>query len=303
MSRRLQLISAGSLIKDKSMGNEHIYGVGNKLSALFRVPKPIIATLHLMALPGAPHYKGQPMAELTEYSLDETRDLIEAGVDGLIIENHGDVPFVQPDDFDHSTVAAMTYIGAEVSELARKKGVPIGINCLANAAIPALAIGKAIGASFIRVNQFVNAYVANEGLLDGHAGRISRYRANIRADDIAIFADVHVKHGSHSIVGDRSIAEQAKDVLFFGGNVLICTGSRTGDAPDDDEIRSIKVSPEAPVLVGSGANPTNIARLLSIADGAIVASYFKDDGLWYRKVSKERTAEFMDCVRRIRAGE
>ncbi len=216
------------------MDRGHIYGIGNPLSDLFQIEKPIIATLHLLPLPGAPHYNGASVHELLGYTLDETQDLIDAGVDGFVIENHGDIPFIQPDDFGHETVAAMTFIGAEVSKMAAAHGLPVGVNCLANAAIPALAIGKAIDAKFVRINQFVNAYVSNEGLLDGQAGRVMRYRSRIRAEDIAIFADVHVKHGSHSIVQDRSVAEQAKDVLFFGGDVLICTGNRTGDAPDDD---------------------------------------------------------------------
>lgn len=283
------------------MGNEHIYRAGNALAAIFPISKPIIATLHLMALPGAPHYRGQSLDELLQFTVDETEDLIEAGVDGFIVENHGDIPFIQPQDFGHETVAAMTFIGAEVSKIAARHGLPVGINCLANAAMPALAIGKAIGAKFVRINQYVNAYVSNEGLLDGEAGKVLRYRSSIKADDIAIFADVHVKHGSHSIVNDRSVSEQAKDVLFFGGDVLICTGSRTGDAPDDEEIRSIKAFPETPVLIGSGATPQNATRILAIADGAIVASYFKEDGEWYRKVSKARVIEFMDRVREVRA--
>lgn len=283
------------------MGNEHIHTTGSALTRIFPTTKPIIATLHLMALPGAPHYRGQSIDELVQFTIDETEDLVGAGVDGLIVENHGDIPFIQPGDFGYETVAAMTYIAAEVNRIATRNGIPIGINCLANAAIPALAIGKVVGAKFVRINQYVNAYVSNEGFLNGEAGKVLRYRSSIQADDIAIFADVHVKHGSHSIVADRSVSEQAQDVLFFGGDVLICTGSRTGDAPDDEEIQNIKAFPQTPVLIGSGATPQNIRRLLSTADGAIVASYFKEGGKWYSKVSKDRAVEFMDCVRDLRA--
>ncbi len=282
------------------MGNEIIYDGVNKLDQLFSVAKPVIATLHLMPLPGAPFYHGQGMAELLQHTMDETRDLIDAGVDGLIVENHGDIPFVKPDKFGYETVAAMTYIGAQVQEYAASYGRPVGVNCLANAAIPALAIAKAIGASFVRVNQFVNAYVANEGFVEGLAGEILRYRASIKAEDIGVFTDVHVKHGSHSIVADRSVTEQAKDALFFCSDVLICTGNRTGDAPDEAEIKSIKTTPNTPVLIGSGLDCANVSRLLSIADGAIVASYFKADGVWYHKVAKERVLQFMEQVHHVR---
>ena len=282
------------------MGNESIYTDGNMLEKIFPVPKPIIATLHLLSLPGSHHYRGESMGELLDYTLDEVKDLIDAGVDGLIIENHGDIPFLQPDEIGYETVSAMTYIGTEVQKYAAAYQIPVGVNCLANAAIPALAIGKAITARFVRVNQFVNAYIANEGFIEGLAGKIMRYRTMIKAEDIAIFADVHVKHGSHSIVADRSIREQAKDVLFFCGDVLICTGSRTGDPPEEHELREIKVTPDTPVIIGSGLTVETAERLLAIADGAIVASDFKEDGVWQHKVSRERVLRFMDSIRQIR---
>lgn len=282
------------------MGNEQIYKNRNALKEIFDVEKPIIATLHLMSLPGSPFYSGKRMDELLAYTMDEVDILISAGIDGLIIENHGDVPFIKPKKFGFETVAAMTYIADKVKKIAEINKVQIGINCLANAPIPALAIAKAVGAKFVRINQFVNAYVANEGFMEGEAGEILRYRKQIGAEDIAIFADVHVKHGSHSIVADRSISEQAKDVLFFCGDVLICTGNRTGDSPEDDEIRAIKVTPDTQVLIGSGTTEENVEHLLSIADGTIVASYFKKNGVWQEKVEKDRVVRFMKHVRELR---
>ena len=282
------------------MGNEKIYKNQNVLKEIFSNDKPIIATLHLMSLPGSPFYSGEEMSKLISYTMDEVATLIDAGIDGLIIENHGDIPFVKPEDFGYETVAAMTRIACEVEKEATKNNVPVGINCLANAALPALAIGKVVNARFIRINQFANAYVANEGFIEGRAGEILRYRKNIGAEEIAIFADVHVKHGSHSIVADRSISEQARDVVFFCGDVLICTGNRTGDSPEDSDIHAIKVTPDTPVLIGSGATEENIEHLLSIADGAIVASNFKKNGVWQEKIEKERVVSFMNKVRELR---
>lgn len=282
------------------MGNEKIYSPRRSFSDIFPVVKPIIPTLHLLSLPGAPYYDDTSIDEIIEYTMKEVEILIDCGVDGFIIENHGDVPFIKPERFPIETIAAMSVVGAEVSKIAKKHNLAVGVNCLANAAIPALSIAKAISADFIRINQFVNAYVANEGFMEGLAGDILRYRKNIGASDVAIFADVHVKHGSHAIVADRTIQEQAKDVLFFSGDALICTGQRTGDAPCDEELRAIKISPDVPVLVGSGMAPDNVERILKIADGGIVASYFKKDGLWYNTVEKERVMKFMDTVRAIR---
>ena len=282
------------------MGNTHIYPNRNRLKELFNVEKPIIGTLHLMSLPGSPYYSGKSVADLAAYTMDETHTLIDAGIDGLIVENHGDVPFIKPENFGYETVAAMTYIADKVKSAADTAKIPIGINCLANAPFPALGIAKAVGARFVRINQFVNAYVANEGILEGEAGEILRYRKQIGAEEVALFTDVHVKHGSHSIVADRSISEQARDALFFCADVLICTGNRTGDQTEDAEIDAVKVTPDTQVIIGSGMNSENAAHLLSLADGAIVASHFKKDGVWQEKVDKDRVVHFMEVVRRLR---
>jgi len=103
-------------------------------------------------------------------------------------------------------------------------------------------MAAATGARFIRVNQWANAYVANEGIIEGQAAHASRYRSRIGAHPIKVFADVHVKHGAHAIVADRTLAEQTEDAEFFDADVLIATGSRTGDAAALDEIAGIKAS-------------------------------------------------------------
>ena len=105
---------------------------------------------------------------------------------------------------------------ALISDRIREQsGVPIGINVLANAALHALAVAAAAQASFVRVNQWANAYVANEGLIEGAAAEALRYRSRLRAETVRIFADAHVKHGAHAIVQDRPIEELVRDVEFF----------------------------------------------------------------------------------------
>jgi membrane complex biogenesis BtpA family protein len=179
-------------------------------------------------------------------------------------------------------------------------GCAVGINVLANAALPALAVAKAAGCAFIRVNQWANAYVANEGFVEGEAAAATRYRAMLRAAEIRVFADVHVKHGAHAITADRPIGELAGDVEFFDADVAIATGSRTGDAASLDEVRAIAAGTALPVAVGSGVNPANVGALLEVAEAVIVASWLKRDGVWWNDVDPDRAAAFMNEVRRVR---
>jgi membrane complex biogenesis BtpA family protein len=176
----------------------------------------------------------------------------------------------------------------------------LGINVLANAPLPALAVAKAGGARFIRVNQWANAYVANEGLIEGEAALALRYRAALRADDIAVFADSHVKHGAHAIVADRSVAELTRDLEFFDADVVIATGQRTGDPADLDELETIGRATTLPVLVGSGVTLDNVAAILERSAGVIIGSSLKHGGVWWESVERARVAAFMKVVAGLR---
>jgi membrane complex biogenesis BtpA family protein len=268
---------------------------GDAIRAIFGRDKAVIGVVHLAALPGAPRHEGMPVEAIYERGLADARAYLEGGCDGVIIENHGDVPFAKPDDIGPETAAHM----AVVADRIRKTfGKPIGINILANAAIPALATASAAGAAFIRVNQWANAYVANEGFIEGEAARAMRYRARLRANGIRIFADAHVKHGAHAIVADRPVEEQVKDLVFFDADAIIATGQRTGHAADLDYIRMIKEASHLPTLVGSGVTPDNVNDILGIVDGVIVASALKHEGVWWNQVDPDRVKAFIACIRR-----
>lgn len=267
------------------------------IEAIFARRKAVIGVIHLRALPGAPDYDGESMDSLLAHALSEGDAYRAGGLDGLIVENHGDIPFAKPADLGPETAACMAVITQAVRMATR---LPVGINVLANGAVQALAVAKAAGAAFVRVNQWANAYVANEGFMEGRAAEAARYRAWLHARSVKIFADVHVKHGAHAITGDRSIQELARDVEFFDADVAIATGQRTGDSATLDELATIAAGTSLPVAVGSGVNPDNVGDILSIADAVIVASYLKRDGVWWNTVDPDRVASFMEAVAKAR---
>ncbi len=267
------------------------------LWGLFGVSKAIIGTIHLSPLPGSPRYEGQPVKQIRQQAVEDARRYAEGGVDGLIVENEGDTPFLKPDDLGPETPACMAVITAAVVDAV---ALPTGVLVLANATLHSIAVAKAAGAQFIRANQWANAYVANEGFLEGTAGRALRYRAGLGATDVRVLADVHVKHGSHSIVADRTIAELTRDTEAFDADVVIATGQRTGDPTLVEEITAISDVATRPVLIASGLNAENAGELLRHADGAIVGSAMKVDGAWWNPVSVESTRRIMDVVRCMR---
>ncbi len=215
--------------------------------------------IHCDPFPGSPKYRGKSVSAIIERALRDAENYILGGVHGLIVENHGDIPFSKPEDIGPETPAFMAVITEKVRE---RFGVPLGINVLANAALPAFATALAGGADFIRVNQWANAYIANEGFIEGAAAKALRYRSQLRAEHIRVFADSHVKHGSHAIVADRSIQELTRDVDFFEADAVIATGQRTGDSATLDEIDEIRAATALPLLVGSGVTPANVCQIL-----------------------------------------
>lgn len=267
----------------------------NALKAIFdRDRSVLIGVVHLAPLPGAPDHVGHEVEPIYERALADACAYAAAGFDGLIIENHGDIPFARPDDIGPETAAHMA---VACDRVRRETGLPIGVNVLANAALHALAVASASGARFVRVNQWANAYVANEGILDGAAGAAMRYRRALGAQAVRVFADAHVKHGAHAIVQDRPIAELVRDVEFFGADAVIATGQRTGHAADLDYIGGIRAAATVPTLVGSGVTLDNVEAILAIVDGVIVASSLKVGGGWWNPVDPERARQFVKRAR------
>src|SRR4026208_2309213 len=105
------------------------------MTSLFKSCKPVIGVIHVGALPGTPR-GSEGVAELMRIARDEARVYRECGVDGLIIENMHDVPYLKG-AVGPEIVAAMTVIGLEVKS---ECGLPVGIQILAGANLEAMAV-------------------------------------------------------------------------------------------------------------------------------------------------------------------
>lgn len=263
------------------------------INQIFRRSKALIGMIHCPPFPGSPRYRGESLNQIYDACLRDAEFLVNNGLHGLIVENHGDVPFSKPDDIGPETPAFMAVV---VERIKRNFDVPIGINVLANAPITAFAIARATDSAFIRVNQWANAYIANEGFMEGRAAQAMRFRSALRGEGIKVFADSHVKHGSHSITSDRSIGELTRDLDFFDVDAVIATGHRTGDSATMEEIEEVADATSLPVLVGSGVDTDNIAQILTRASAVIVASSLKKDGVWWNPVDPEKVRSFVTAA-------
>ncbi len=252
------------------------------IESLFAVKRALLGVVHLQALPGTPASK-LDVAEIASIAVDEARLYRDAGFHGIMIENTHDRPYLKA-AVGPEIVASMAVIGARVREAVE---LPLGIQVLAGANSSALAVALACGASFVRVEGFVFAHVADEGLIESSAGALLRYRRAMGADQIRVFADVKKKHSAHSITADVDIVETSKAAEFFSVDGVIVSGIATGEPADPNEVAAVANAVSVPTLVGSGITVENIATF-SKADAFIVGSSIKQDGFWSNLIDSER---------------
>lgn len=262
---------------------------------LFDEPRPVVGMVHLPPLPGSPRWGGDMDAVLERAGRD-ARALAEGGMDGVMVENFGDVPF-HPDTAPPETVASLTRAVAAIRQEAG--GRPVGVNVLRNDARSALGIAAATGASFIRVNVHTGAAWTDQGLLQGRAHDTLRCRRSLGVP-VAILADVHVKHAVPP--PGLSLEAAASDAWERGlADALVLSGARTGEGTAPEALDALRTSlPDARIWIGSGLRPETVSTLLLRADGAIVGSALQEGGRAGSPVDSERVQRFMEAVRRLR---
>ncbi len=266
------------------------------LADLFGVPKPVIGMIHLWPLPGSPGYSGYGMQTIIDHALRDAEALVRGGVDGLIVENMWDLPYYVGADVKPE---AMTTQAVAAAEVVKSFPLPVGINVIHNGGIVCLSIAVAARARFIRVCILTGSRLWDTGELDhGCAADLMRKRKELCAEDIHIFADVDKKH-SVSFPG-LDLATHIEWTEFYGADALIVTGRMTGAAPDVEKVREAKSLATRPILVGSGSNQQNITAFLQYADGVIVGSSLKKDGVMQNPVDEKRVRAFVDAVRAVR---
>jgi membrane complex biogenesis BtpA family protein len=153
---------------------------------------------------------------------------------------------------------------------------------------------------FVRVEGFAFAHIADEGFIQSSAARLLRYRKQIGAEHVQVWADVKKKHSSHAITSDIGVGETAGAVEMMRGDAVIITGTVTGDPPSPADIRDAKKHCRLPVYLGSGVTVQNLARYYATADGYIIGSHFKKDGLWSNTVDTKRVERFMTAHANMR---
>jgi uncharacterized protein len=262
------------------------------LKSIFKTTNPVIGVVHLLPLPSSPQWGGSLKAVIDRAEQEATA-LASGGVDGIIIENFFDVPFTKG-SVDPAVVSAMSLI---VQRLMNMVTLPIGLNVLRNDARSALAIATCTQAQFIRVNVLTGVMATDQGLIEGCAHELLRYRREL-GSGVKIFADVLVKHARPLSSPNLTVAVQ--DTLERGlADAVILSGWATGSPTSLEDLELAKTAAQsAPVLIGSGADWENVSQMMGFADGVIVSSSLKRNGLRHAPIDPIRVSRFVEAVRR-----
>ena len=251
----------------------------------------VIGMVHVGPLPGSPIFEGDLEVAIDE-AVRNALALEEGGVDGVLVENFYDVPYPS-ERADPATVASLSLI---VREVKKAVSIPVGVNVLRNCCLEALAIAYINRASYIRVNALAEVVVSDQGILAPKAYDLTRYKRYLGAAGVALLADVHVKHAAP--LAPRPIDVVAREAVERGlADAVIISGEVTGSEASIEEVAKVKKAvPDTPVIVGSGVMAENAVKYLSIADGAIVGTYFKVG----RHVDKDRVRRLLDAIKSLR---
>jgi uncharacterized protein len=251
----------------------------------------LIGVIHAQALPGTPGNR-LAVSAIAKMATAEAETYAQAGFHGLILENTHDRPYVKGAAVGPEIVTALSVIGAEIR---RATPLPLGIQVLAGANRAAVAAAHACGAAFVRVEGFVFAHVADEGLIESSAGDVLRCRRAIGADSVLVFGDIKKKHSAHAITADVDIVETAKAAEFFSIDGVVVSGPATGRPADPDEVHAVSSAVSVPTIIGSGITADNIVRYRG-ADAFFVGSSVKSDGIWSSRLDASRTRAVVEAL-------
>ncbi|QUS60536.1 BtpA/SgcQ family protein [Synechocystis sp. PCC 7339] len=256
----------------------------------FQTHNPVIGVVHLLPLPTSARWGGN-LTAVIERAEQEATALAAGGVDGIIVENFFDAPFPKQ-RVDPAVVSAMTLI---VDRLQNLVVAPVGINVLRNDAHSALAIASCVGAKFIRVNVLTGVMATDQGLIEGNAHELLRYRREL-GSDVAILADVLVKHARP--LGTPNLTTAVTDTIERGlADGIILSGWATGSPPNLEDLElATNAAKGTPVFIGSGADEDNISQLIQAANGVIVASSLKRHGNINDAIDPIRVSAFIEAM-------
>ena len=266
----------------------------DKFYKLFGTKKPIIAMVHLGALPGSPLYnKESGITGLIKEAKKDLEALQTAKFDAIMFGNENDRPYQLK--VDTASTAAAAYI---IGELKRDIKIPFGVDMLWDP-MATIALGTATKANFVR-EIFTGSYSSDMGIWAPNAGEALRYKQNLGSEEMLLLFNISAEFAYSQ--DRRPLTDRARSVVFSSlPDAILVSGQITGEAASMHDLMSVKKAlPHIPVLANTGVKHDTVIQVLKTADGCIVGSSLKEDGNTWKPVDPKRARDFMNIVSKFR---
>jgi membrane complex biogenesis BtpA family protein len=269
----------------------------NWILELFGVEKPVVAMCHLKALPGDPQYDPSSGIEwIVQMARHDLRALQNGGVNAVMFSNESSRPYlthVQP-----ITSISMSRI---IAELMTEIRVPFGINVLWDP-VASIDVAVATGARFVR-EIFTGVYASDFGIWNTNCGEVIRHQYSVHGQDIRLFYNILPEAAVY--LGERQLEDIARSTVFNSNPDALCvSGLTAGTETSLQALQRVKSAvPGTPVFANTGVRLENVEQQLSIVDGAIIGTAFKEDGNIWNQVDENRVRALMDKVKSLRLGK
>jgi len=262
--------------------------------SVLRNKKPVIAMVHLGALPGTPLYKEDEGLEgIVKNAHKDLTALQNAGVDAVMFGNENDRPYEF--SVDAASTATMAYV---IGSLKREIKIPFGVNVLWDP-MATIALAAATGATFVR-EIFTGTYASDMGFWAPNAGEALRYKQNLGSEEMLLLFNISAEFAYSQ--DRRPLTDRARSVVFSSlPDAILVSGQITGEAASMHDLMSVKKAlPHTPVLANTGVKHDTVIQVLKTADGCIVGSSLKEDGNTWKPVDPKRARDFMNIVSKFR---
>jgi membrane complex biogenesis BtpA family protein len=234
------------------------------------------------------------MAAILERAGRELQALQGGGVDAVMFSNEFSLPYLTKTE-PITSIAMARVIGELRSEIS----VPFGVNVLWDG-MASIELATATGASFVR-EIFTGVYASDFGLWDTNVGQAARHRARLGAQGVKLLFNIVPESATY--LAQRDIVDLTKTTVFATLPDGLCVSGLTAGASTDTQVLTqVKgAAGNVPVFVNTGVKAHNAQEQLSIADGAVIGTYFKNDGVFENEVVQSRVEELMAEVTALRA--
>ncbi len=266
----------------------------DRFHSVFGVAKPVIAMVHLGALPGAPLHDAEAGVEgIVAAAAADLDALQDAGVDAVMFGNENDRPYEL--QVDVASTATMAYV---IGRLAERTRLPFGVNVLWDPEAT-MALAAATGAQFAR-EIFTGLYASDMGLWAPDAGKALRTRNRLGRRDLLTLFNVSAEFAGS--LDPRPLADRARSAVFSSiPDAVLVSGQITGEAARMEDLHAVKAAlPDTPVLANTGVRHDTVAEVFEIADGCVIGSALKRDGDTWNPVDPDRAKDFMARVAALR---